>query len=366
MDSLYVVSTESYSGKTALIAALMRRLRRDGLDPGYMKPVSGSPRAVGDELLDLDAQFIRGTFDLEATLSELVPIRLTDSVLDQELERTGPEADGKRGELLVQIERGYEELSKRNDFLLVEGAGELAEGGLIGLSAARIAAALGLPTLVVMRYTDRLSGDDLLQASRVLGGRMIGGVINAVPEHQKALFEARTVPALEARGVPVVGVVPYRRLLGGATVQELADQIGGEFLVGERQADALVETLCIGAMSIDDVLAHFRRKRNKAVIVEGARSNIQLAALETSTRCLILTGNLEPKPAIITRAQQRGVPVILSELSTIETVDVINQYFGRTRFHQEEKLVSLEDALEENFDFEWLYREMGWERASST
>jgi hypothetical protein len=94
--------------------------------------------------------------------------------------------------------------------------------------------------------------------------------------------------------------------------------------------------------------------------VEGARSNIQLAALETSTRCLILTGNLRPKPAILTRAEQRGVPLVLSELSTVETVEAINEYFGRTRFHQEEKLASFRDALERSFDFDRLYRVLGW------
>jgi len=361
MESLFVVSTESFSGKTALIASLMTRLREDGFSPGYMKPVSGSPRAIGSELLDLDARFIKETFDLEPTLDELVPVQLTDSVLDRELERRRSERGAGEDDLLARIEAAYDELAGRNEPLLAEGAGDMGEGALLGLAAARIAEVLDLPTLVVLRYQDRLTGDDLLQASRLLGGRMVGGVVNAVPEHQVELFEERIVPLLEESGVPVLGVILRRRLLGGATVGELVEQIGGEFLVGEEEADAMVETLCIGAMSIDDVLAHFRRKQNKAVIVEGARSNVQLAALETSTRCLILTGNLRPKPGILTRAEQRGVPVVLSELSTVETVEVINEYFGRTRFHQRDKLASFQMALEESFDFDRLYRMLGWE-----
>ena len=364
MESLFIVSTESFSGKTALAAGLMTHLRRGDLDPGYMKPVSGSPRAVGSELLDLDARFIKKAFDLEPALEDLVPVRLTDSVLERALERRRS-GDARAGDdMLGKITSAYDDLSSRSAFLLLEGAGTLAEGALLGVSGPRIAEALDVPTLVVTRYRDRLTGDDLLQASRVLGGRMVGGVVNAVPEHQVALFRERIVPLLEARDIPVLGVIPRRGRLGGATVGEMADQVRGQFLVGEEHGDALVETLCIGAMSIDDVLAHFRRKRNKAVIVEGARSNIQLAALETSTRCLILTGNLHPKPAILTRAEVRGVPVVLSALSTVETVEAINESFGRTRFHQEAKRRLFQDILEASFDFDRLYQSLGWKSRS--
>lgn len=359
MESLFVVSTESFSGKTALIAGLMKHLRADGLDPGYMKPVSGSPRAVGSELVDLDAQFMKRTFDLRPALGDLVPVQLTDSFVEREVESLLSRG-AEEGDSLDKIRATHDELSDESEFLLVEGAGDLAEGGLLGLSGARVAEILDLPTLVVTRYQGRLTGDGIVEAKDLLGELLIGAVINAVPERQVALFNERAVPTLEAQGIPVWGVIPRRRLLGGATVGELAAQIDGEFLVGEDQADLLVETLCIGAMSIDDVLAHFRRKRNKAVIVEGARTNIQLAALETSTRVLILTGNLNPRPTVLTRAAGRGIPVVLSERSTIETVDVINEYFGRTRFHQKEKLDSFREALERALDFERLYETLGW------
>ena len=59
-------------------------------------------------------------------------------------------------------------------------------------------------------------------------------------------------------------------------------------------------------------MTYFRRKPNKAVITGGDRADIQLAALETSTRCLILTGNLYPSPAVLNRAEELCVPVLLT------------------------------------------------------
>lgn len=181
-------------------------------------------------------------------------------------------------------------------------------------------------------------------------------MVNAVPDRELDLFSDTVVPILEEQGVPIMGLLPRQRLLVATTVGELADGIDGEILAGEEFADALVENLTVGAMGVDHALTHFRRKPNKAVITGGDRSDIHLAALETSTRCLILTGNLHPSPLILTQAEEKGVSVILSRQSTLETVEMINQFFGRTRFHQTQKLEQFQKIFESNFDFSQLYQ----------
>ena len=45
-------------------------------------------------------------------------------------------------------------------------------------------------------------------------------------------------------------------------------------------------------------------------------ADIQLAALETSTSCLILTGNIYPSPSVLNRAEELCVPVLLTKLDT--------------------------------------------------
>ena len=83
------------------------------------------------------------------------------------------------------------------------------------------------------------------------------------------------------------------------SVGELAEFLSGKILCCADKVDELVEHLMVGAMSVDSALTYFRRKPNKAVITGGDRPDIQLAALETSTKCLILTGNLQPSPIIL-------------------------------------------------------------------
>ncbi|MFB0517439.1 MAG: phosphotransacetylase family protein [Candidatus Neomarinimicrobiota bacterium] len=351
MTSLYVVSNETFSGKTAIITGLMEHLRKEGFETGYMKPVSTTPRVAGRRVADTDAQFIKDTFDLAAPLSRIVPVKLTESFVEKAFR-------GER-DLAARVKTVFNGLSADTDILFVEGGGDLAEGSLFGLSAPEVAELLDLPVLIVIRYKSRLTGDNILLARRILGERLVGAVVNSIPGRELDLFSDTGVPILEEHGIPIMGLLPRNRLLTAATVGELADGINGEILIGEDYSDALVENLTIGAMGVDNALAHFRRKPNKAVITGGDRPDIHLAALETSTRCLILTGNLHPSPLIVTQAEEKGVPIILSPQSTLETVETINQFFGRTRFHQAQKLEQFQEIFEANFDFDRLYQVLG-------
>jgi BioD-like phosphotransacetylase family protein len=87
--------------------------------------------------------------------------------------------------------------------------------------------------------------------------------------------------------------------------------------------------------------------------------HIQLAALETSTCCLILTGNIRPNPLILGRAEEVGVPIILTRHDTMAAVETIETFFGKTRFHQEKKVESFEKLLSEHMDMEALYAALG-------
>ena len=112
-------------------------------------------------------------------------------------------------------------------------------------------------------------------------------------------------------------------------------------------------------MSADSALSHFRRKANKAVITGGDRTDIQLAALETSTRCLILTCNLYPAPHVLNRADELCVPVLLTKMDTLGAIEVIEGYFDRSRFQQPQKVERFSALLDEYLDFAALYRALG-------
>ena len=112
-------------------------------------------------------------------------------------------------------------------------------------------------------------------------------------------------------------------------------------------------------MAADTALTYFRRASNKAVVTGGDRVDIQLAALETSTRCSILTGDLRPSPLIIGLAEERRVPIILTRYDTLKAIQIIESFFGRTRFQQQKKVDHFVTLLDRCMNFDALSKAIG-------
>ena len=115
----------------------------------------------------------------------------------------------------------------------------------------------------------------------------------------------------------------------------------------------------VGAMNVESALGYFRSQPNKAVITGGDRTDIQLAALETSTVVLILTGNLRPSPLIIQQSEMLDVPILLVKENTMETVNCIERTHGKTRLGQPEKLDAFMQLMSDNIDMKSIFKACG-------
>jgi len=154
-------------------------------------------------------------------------------------------------------------------------------------------------------------------------------------------------------------VLPEDRILFSLTIGELAEHIKGEILNNAGKSAEVVENFMLGAMTVDSGLDYFGRKANKAVVVRGERPDMQLAALETATKCLVLSGGVSPSYAVLRRAQDKGIPIILTKGDTISTVNSIELALGKTRFNQVEKLSRLSEITEQRFNFQAVYKALG-------
>lgn len=351
MKSLYVTSVERYSGKTAICLALGRRLQADGYRAGYLKPLSLQPWRLGDRMADEDAAFAKEALGLAAEPWELSPVVVTADFLRGLLRGDTPD------NLMAKVRAACDAASAGQDLLLLEGGGSLREGYVVGLPTPVVAAEFGSDALAIVKYRDEVRVlDDALTARTRLKDILCGIVINRVPAHAAAFVSEVAVPYLERQGIAVLGVLPEVRSLAALTVMEVVKALRAEVLTEHFNPDALCETLTVGAMTTEAALSVFRRQTNKAVITGGDRTDIQLAALETSTTCLILTGNLRPSPLIIKQADEFGVAVLLVHTNTMETVDTIEQVFGKTRLGQPAKLRQFEALLAEHLELDRLYQ----------
>lgn len=352
MATLYVASTETYVGKSAVCIGLLRRMQRDGFSIGYMKPVSVSVSHAANSVLDEDAAFIRNTLGITAPLDQIAPVLITPGVVESILR-------GQPSGFTRILRDAYLNISRDKDIVVLEGTNTWAEGALVDLTADQVTDLLQAPGLLVSRYTSTLAVDTILSVQRYVGDRLLGVMLNQVEEQHRDFVQSRVVPFLEGRGIPVFGVLPHDATLAGISVSELHESLGGQ-LIGKRDwCFKTLDSLMIGAMGAEASLSFFRRRANKAVITGGDRSDLQLAALETSTNALVLTGNIRPTYQVIDRAEDRQVPIIVVPDDTLTTVDRAEQLFGRVRFHQEPKLRRLMELMDTHFHYHRLYEAVG-------
>jgi BioD-like phosphotransacetylase family protein len=263
-------------------------------------------------------------------------------------------------DLLKKIEQCAEKASQDKDALLLEGGASLREGYAMGLSNLHIAQVLGAPAVVIVPYRGEMRlVDDVLTARFRLGDQLLGVILNRVPDEGREFLNEYALPFLETKGISVLGTLPSVPRLSALSVGELVDLLDAELLTEHMDPDALAESLTVGAMTAEAALSRFRRYQNKAVITGGDRTDIQLAALETSTVVLILTGNLQPSPLIIKQAEQLGVPILLVQDNTMETVNQIENAHGKTRLGQPEKLETFLTLLKENTELKEIYTALG-------
>lgn len=353
MKSIYITSLERYSGKTAICLALGKRLQVDGFSVGYLKPLSLQPWRVSGKIADEDATFVKEILGLDVDPWQLSPVVVTPEFLIQHL------SSGGESNLMEQVKSAVKSTGSGKDILLLEGGASLREGHAVSLPTPDVAQELSSHVLVTVKYrSDIRVLDDTLSAKVRLGDLLSGVVINRVPTEAADYIHQLAIPYLEKRGIPVLGALPEKRKLAALTVSELIDVLKAKVLTEHCDPEAMVETLTVGAMTADAALHRFREYSNKAVITGGDRTDIQLAALETSTTCLILTGNLQPSPLIVKQAEDFGVSVLLVRENTMETVEAIEQIFGKTRLGQPDKLAEFETIFAENMDFDRLYQRL--------
>ena len=351
----YVISTQDFTGKSAVCVALMQRLQQDGYSVGYLKPVSSIARVLGESGIDEDARLVKEMFDLTEPVNVLAPVVLTNTHLREILAGEGINYVNK-------VKQAAETVGRGRDVVVIEGGANFREGYVVDLSPVETVNLLNAQVVTVVGYRSSLQVvDDALTAATRLGDRLVGVLINAIPQDREEYVNNLVKPYLKKQNINVLATMPFKKRLRAVDVGEIVHSISGELICYDC-LDDLVENLVVASMGVEHTIDQFRQVENKAVIVGGDRPDIQIDALETSTKVLILTGNLRPTPMIQEQADLLGVAIILSPFDTLTTIEKVERIFEKSRFHQLEKVKSFQHLLSQNMDFEQFYRKIGLEK----
>ncbi len=211
---IFITGTDTGVGKTIVSAAIIRALIKKGIKVGAMKPVETGcteKRGKGQKtLIPSDGMFLRETAEMDDSIDLVTPIRFEfplAPMVAAELEKRPVDLD--------KIFSAYGALSKKYDFMVVEGVGGL----LVPINKRQEAyfvidliKDLEFPVIVVARPTLGTINHTLLTVNYALkeGINVLGVIINSHNPPEDSLAE-KTNPDMLRKlcPVPVIGMLPY-------------------------------------------------------------------------------------------------------------------------------------------------------------
>ncbi len=312
MKTIVVGSTHKSAGKTSLIVGLAKVI---GGSCGYMKPLGDRLLYRKKRLWDYDAALIASVFNLEGNPEEMT-LGFEHAKLKYMYDSEGMKE--KLSEMATFAAEG-------KDLLFVEAGESLAYGSSVNLDAISLASFLGARLVLVAGGSESTIVDDLAFVKRYVDMSRVdfaGVIVNKVRNIED--YRTTHLEDVTSLGVTVLGVVPFEAELTRLSVGHLAERLLAKVVAGEQGLGRKVSSIMVGAMSTNAALQNpIFKKENKLVITGGDRSDLILAAIESSTSGIILTNNILPSSNIISKASERNIPLLLVPFDTYQTASQI-------------------------------------------
>ncbi len=349
-----IISGDTLTGKTMVAIALAAKLKKKGKSVGYFKPAGTKSYeySTASEDVDEDAAIMKKLLGMEHNLSTICPIVRTKSSYD-ELLRIGHD------ELMNSIKDCYSKISEGLDYVIIEGTKASWHLMHVDLSTPQLAKELNGSVVCLVNFPDIIAIDDILlhvELFKQQGVEKVSIVLNMVPPMLKKTVRDQISPFLENREINLVGIIYLNRELFSPTVREIQRALNGEIVTGTDKMDLLIDQFMVGSMAPENALKWFRRVRDKAVITSGDRSDICLAALETDTNLLILTGGMGPDIGTISRARELGVPIMMTAHDTYTTGHIVDDLIGTVTADNKEKLSIVENIVGDALDLDTILK----------
>ena len=348
MVALYVTSFERYTGKDLITMGLMDRLTRDGFKVGFFKPFGHFPVTVDGKVTDKGAWLIYRLFDLDDPIESICPVTITADLIRRNYENdvTGLEE---------KINEAFEKISQQKDLVIVSCDNNFSEGGSFGLSGSQLIKSLNAHALFVERYALDFCIDFLLELKKLIGRPMLGVVFNKVDEQNLDEIKDPVSSFLHRKELDVYASLPMDALLGSVGVKDLVQYLDADVVCGKERLDTLVRNFLVGGMQVDQFISYMLESPSSAVIVGGDRTDIQLVAIESGVKCLILSGNLYPNQTITARAEAQGVPIVVVQNDTFTVAKKVESLVGTVGLVDRRKIDHGIKLVDGAFDFERLY-----------
>ncbi len=233
-NGIFITGTDTGVGKTLVTGGIAAALKARGIDVGIMKPVESGCTESGGRIAGQDALFLKEMAGSRDEMELINPYALSEPLTPAlAAERSGVEISTER------IKSAYETLSRRHQFMLVEGAGGMLSPLWKDLPVAGLAGELGLPLVIVARAGLGTINHTLLALYYARTERIpVVGIIMNQTLPDQGLAESLNPDAIRRWGqIPMLGVIPYLESPSPGNIRQAIEQsLNLDGLMQEAQA----------------------------------------------------------------------------------------------------------------------------------
>jgi hypothetical protein len=357
---VYIAATRQNDGKTAMSLGLICAFSEKNENVGFIKPVGQRYLIEDGEKIDEDSLLIRNVCNLPGNIKDMSPVAIERGFTKKYI------LNNNSNKLELEVKRAFGSIAKKKDLVVIEGTGHAGVGSVFDLSNARVASILKSKVVLVAGGGVGRPIDEIMLNKALFDKEKVeiaGVIINKVLPEKYKKINSLIRTALNKKGLNVLGVIPYYRMLSKPTVQQILDEEKGiHLLCGQEAIENSVDKIIVGAMEPHEALNYITS--NSLVITPGDREDIILTCMSThlasyqrgkSISGIILTGGIRPHKSIMNLIKKSGIPVLQAKEDTYTITSKIHDLIIKVKPCDKEKAELIKKMVKDYVDIEMLY-----------
>ena len=313
MNKYTIASTDKNAGKTSVVVGLGQSL---GKSCGYVKPFGDRLFYRKKRLWDYDSAVVANALNISEN-PEDISLGFDHTKLRYMYD------EKKTKEKLDEI---IKHAGKDKDVLFIECGNDLSFGSSVYLDAISVSKCTNSKLVIVVSGNEETVIDEAVFIKKyvnIAGCDFAGIIINKVNDIDD--FNVAHGEALKKIGVPILGIVPYKDELADVSIAFLVEYLFAKVISGENNLNNYAKNILVGAMSVDALLrTPLFKAESKLIITSGDRSDMIVAAIENNAVGIVLTNNILPPANIISKAEDKNIPMLLVSTDTFKTAKKID------------------------------------------
>ena len=322
---------------------------------GYVKPIGPKVETIKGQVVDMDAVLMARLFNLGEEFDLMSPL-----AFHRDFTRDFLNGKMSREEIHQKVRHARDELEKRYDFLVIEGAGHGGVGSVIGLNNAQAATLFDAPVMIVTSGGIG-SAIDAVQLNVALyrqeQARMKMVLINRLLPDKREMALSCLRNAFSAHDIAVFGGFDYSPILANPTMAHVSALVRIELNGDPDSGRRIIHHIHLGAASSQKVIDELQE--STLLIVTSSRDELivtlaslyHIPAYRQKIAGLIISGH-----SPVSRVSQQildgsRIPYIRFPETTSNVFTTLKEDVSKISSVDEEKIAWIKEHAERHIDF---------------